>query len=258
MERGGRWVQCGDEVEFAVSNQQIIRDSNIVKVSRLTHQFSDLRHPLQMPNLNPTTLLFTGDPGRPRFYFGRVTHDDIWFGEAQLINDVNLQRAAMTGPIFLSRLHEGLGASVEQVRGAMRLARYTEVPDSRIELLEGEFRFVPEDDMQVEVYLRRNTYGWTMIGLTRGNDKILCLACEGDPATRTGHVLEEAASKLRAAGAHNAFLMDEGADVFQLALLGLSGPKATVAGGGPTLDITVSLKRTRLRAMFLFARRKQQ
>jgi len=29
----------------------------------------------------------------------------------------------------------------------MRLARYTEVPDSRIELLEGEFRFVPEDDM---------------------------------------------------------------------------------------------------------------
>jgi hypothetical protein len=111
--------------------------------------------------------------------------------------------------------------------------------------------------MQVEVYLRRNTYGWTMIGLTRGNDKILGLACEGDPATRTGHILEEAASKLRAVGAHNAFLMDEGADVFQLALLGLSGPKATVAGGGPTLDITVSLKRTRLRATFLFARRQQ-
>jgi hypothetical protein len=125
-------------------------------------------------------------------------------------------------------------------------------------LLEGEFRFVPEDDTQVEVYLRRNTYGWTMVGLTKGNDKILCLACEGNPATRTGHVLEEAASILRAAGAHNALLIDEGADVFQMALLNGSWPKAKVAGGGPDLDITVPLQRTRLRATFIFTRRKQQ
>lgn len=58
------------------------------------------------------------------------------------------------------------------------------------------------------------------------------------------------------AGAHNALLMDEGADVFQEALLGLGGPKAKIAGGGPDLDITVPLKRTRLRATVIFARRK--
>jgi hypothetical protein len=203
VERGGQWVKCGDDIDFAVSNQQITHDGKIIEVSRLTHQFSDLRHLLQMPNLKPNHSLplvddagrqlvnNTSQPrqldgGRPRFYFGCVTQDDIWFGEAQLINDVNLQRAAMTGPIFLSRLYEGLGASVEQVKGAMQLARYTEVTDSRKELDKGEFRFVPEDDTQVEVYLRRNTYGWTMIGLNETNDKTLCLACEGNPATRTG------------------------------------------------------------------------
>ncbi|MBI3800882.1 MAG: hypothetical protein HY268_28395 [Deltaproteobacteria bacterium] len=258
MERGGQWVQCSDEVEFAVSNQQIIRDGRIVDVSRLSQQFSDLRHLLQMPNLNPRTPLpsVAGDPGRPRFYFGRVTQDDIWFGEAQLLNDVNLQRAAMTGPVFFSRLYEGLGASVEQVRGAMQLAEYTEVSDPRLELAQGEFRFVPEDDTQVEMYLRRSTYGWTIIGLNKTNDKILALACEGNPATRTGHILEEAARKLKEAGAPNALLVDEGADVFQTALLGHNLPKVKVAGGGPELDMTVPLKRTRLRATFIFARKK--
>jgi hypothetical protein len=209
-----------------------------------------------VPSVDVPDRIRHGDISSLSFYFGRVTQDDIWFGEAQLLNDVNLQRAAMTGPVFFSRLYEGLGASVEQVRGALRLAQYTEVSDPRSELLEGEFRFVPEDDTRVEVYLRRNTYGWTMIDLNKTNDKILALACEGNPATRTGHVLEDTASKLLQARAHHALLIDEGADVFQSALLGHNLPKAKVAGGGPELDITVPLKRTRLRATFIFARKR--
>jgi hypothetical protein len=200
LKRGGAWAASGDDIEWAVSNQQIIREDTIVNVSRLVHQFSDLRHLLQMPNLNPTNRLFAGDPGLPRFYFGRATHDAVWLGEAQLINDVNLQRAAMTGPIFLSRLYEGLGASKEQLQGAARHAGYTEVTDPRVELAEKQFRFVPEDDTSVEIYLGRNTYGWTMIGLNEDRNKVLALACEGNPAAQIGHVLEAAANKLRYCG----------------------------------------------------------
>ncbi|MGK7875282.1 MAG: hypothetical protein AB4426_18885 [Xenococcaceae cyanobacterium] len=138
VKRNGNWEPCGDEVEFAVSNQQVLRNGNIVKLNHITQEFSDLRHLLYLPNLNPPPPVklpsVSGDPGRPRFYFGGSTKDDIWFGEAQLIKDINLQRAAMEGPIFLSRLHEGLGASVEQVRGAMALAEYQEVLDPREEL----------------------------------------------------------------------------------------------------------------------------
>lgn len=253
---GNHWAPRGDDIEFAVYGKQVIRDGQVVNLSRITHEFSDLRHLVQMPNINPDTPLFNGDPGRPRFYFGRMQHADVWFGEAQLLDDTNLQRAACAGPIFLSRLYRGMGASVEQIRGAMQIAGYREVTNPRQPLGVGEYRFVPEDDTLVEVYLKRNTYGWTMIGLSRENDKILCLACEGVPGV-TGHILENAANKLICAGAYNGLLIDEGADVFQMALLGLSGPKAKVAGGGPDLDITVPLKRTRLRATFIFARRKQ-
>jgi hypothetical protein len=139
-------------------------------------------------------------------------------------------------------------------------ARYSEVTDPRAKLEEGQFRFLPDDDTQVEVYLRRNTYGWTMIGLTEKNDKVLCLACEGDPARHQKYTIEAAAGKLQEVGAHDALLMDEGVDVFQAALLGLTGPKAKVASGPPDLDITVPLDltrpRTRLRATFLFVREK--
>jgi len=71
-------------------------------------------------------------------------------------------------------------------------------------------------------------------------------------------MLEVAAEQLLKDGAHHVLLIDEGQDVFQKALLGLNGPKANVAGGGPPLDITVALKRTRLRATFIFAQRRQQ
>ena len=50
--------------------------------------------------------------------------------------------------------------------------------------------------------------------------------------------------------------IDEGADVFQTALLGQNGPRARMVGGGPDLDMTVPLKRTRLRATFIFARQR--
>ncbi len=255
--QGGEWIHSGDRIEFAVSNQQVIRDGKVADLGRITHQFGDFRHLLKMPNLNPKKSLEVKvqtkdtqttaqqiDTGRPRFYFGRTTHDDIWLGEAQFMDDVNLQRAAMQGPVFLSRLYQGLGASMDQVRGAMYGAGYTPPEDGRRELKRGEYRFASEDDALVEVFLKPNCYGWTMIGLNKACDEILCLASQGNPAADTGYSLAEAAEALRAAGAHNALLMDEGADVFQRVLL-------SEAKG---LEDTVPLLRTRLRATFIFAR----
>ena len=259
VNRNGNWQACGDEVEFALSNEQVLRDGKPVKLNHITEEFSDLRHLLYLPNLNPPDPLpgVSGDLGRPRFYFGNSTEDDIWFGEAQLLKDINLQRAAMEGPIFLSRLYQGLGSSVEQIRGAMALAEYDEVLDSRQELTVGQYRFVPEDNRQVEVYLKRNLYSWTMIGLNAEKDAILSLACQGDPrpGKRKGYVLEEAVEKLREAGAENALLIDEGADVFQIAPPS-NGKQVKVAGGSTDLHAILPLLRTRLRATLIFAKRR--
>jgi len=250
--RDGKWQCCGNRIEFAVSAKQVIRDGKPARISRRTHQYSDLRHLLQMPNLNPDGPL-DGKGKRPRSYFGGETSDDIWIGEAQLIDDINLQRAAMTGPVFVSRLHQGLGASVDQVNGAMRDGGYAEVKESWDDLGPGQYRFVAEDDRLVEVYFRRSCYGWSMVGLDDVG-RVLCLACQGNPREGQGHSLAAAARRLRDAGARNALLIDEGFDAFQAVLLGGAYPKMRVAGGGPELDEIVPLRRTRLRATFLFAR----
>jgi len=245
-ENKGKWEPRGEDIEFAISNQQVIRNGRIVKISHISHEFSDLRHLLQMPNLNPNdNKLFPADPGRPRFYFGQSQMYGIWFGEAQLLEDPNLQRAALSGPVFLSRLYQGLGASMEQIRGAMSRAGYREIEDPRKALEEGEYRFIPEDNNVVEVYFKRNTYAWTMIGLDKERKEILCLACEGKPGVE-GYTLEQAAEELLRRGAYNALLIDEGRDVFQ---------KVQLDGPGAPLRVTIPLKRRRLRATFIFARK---
>jgi hypothetical protein len=257
------WIPHGEDVEFAVSNQQVIRQGEIVNISRIIHEFSDLRHLFQLPNLNPGDnrdprnnrdpkyLLFSGDSGRPRFYFGRSQMYDIWFGEAQLLEDPNLQRAAIAGPIFVSRLYRGLGASREQIEGAMRLANYELIDDPRQPLTQGQYRFLPEDDNVLEIYLKRNTYAWSMIGVDREGKEILALACEGRPGPGgRGYILEDAVKEMLGAGAYNALLIDEGADVFQkIALNGsCTSPMRTV----PEKEFL----RRRLRASFIFAQKK--
>ncbi len=253
------WINeqpCGANIEFVVSNQQVIRNGCVVDVSRLVHQFGDLRHLFRLPNLNPRDnsglpnngRLYPEDSGRPRYYFDEWQTDDVWFGEAQLIADQNLQRAAMCGPVFLQRM----GASLPQISGALEQAKYVQITDPFHELRRGEFRFPAENASLVEVFLQRNTYGWTMVGLNHDATRLLCLACEGNPAAGTGHTLELAAEKLVQAGAHHALLFDEGADVFQAALLQSNYPKILVAGGDE-LDILLPLRRTRLRSTLIIA-----
>jgi hypothetical protein len=265
------WKPSGDDIEFAVYGKQVIREGKIVEINRITGEFSDLRHLFRMPNLNPNDKLYIDDSGYPRYYFGKNQNDNVWFGEAELLEHPNEQRAACCGPIFLSRLYRGMGASVEQIRGAMGKEGYKEINDTREPLKEGEFRFVQDDDSLVEVYFSRNKYGWTMIGLSKYG--ILCLASQGNPKEGIGYKLEDAAKELIDIGANSALLIDEGDDVFQIAKVGHEDkPKIRTYESGE-LDIFIPsskkkvddknryitvLKRNRLRATFIFAKKKDE
>jgi hypothetical protein len=239
--------RADDRIEFAVSGKQVIREGKLVDLRGVVHQFADIRHLLQLPTINPKGELFPGDPGRPRFYYGRFWEDHVWFGEAQLLDDWNLQRAALVGPVVLNRLYKGMGASKEQVEGAMQLAGYSSPRDPK-SLQEGEWRFIPWDDNLVEVYFKRSRYPWGMIGVDRKQERILCLACNGHQG-RTGYTLEEAVNlfidQTRSQGIEiwSALLMDEGNDVFQKAFLDRE------------LKVTVPLRRPQLRASFIVARK---
>jgi hypothetical protein len=244
---GDEWLPRGDLIEFAVSNQQVIREGQIIPITTTCHQFSDLRHLLMLPNLNPKGPLYRGEPSkpdgsyRPRQYFGKEQSEDIWLGEANFLQEVNLLRAALSGPVFLPFPP---GATQLSLRGALAQVGYREMLSDLEPLSPGEWRFVERSPVEwvLEVYFKRNTYGWTMIGLSSDNRRLLCLACTGQ-ASHTGYTLEQAANFMLQAGARNALLVDEGNDVFQ---------RVRWDGGGMTE--MVQSKRRRLRSIFTFAR----
>jgi hypothetical protein len=245
---GNKWLPRGDLIEFAVSNQQVIRDGEIVSVVTTCHQFGDLRHLIQMPNLNPEGPLYPGEPikhnrrYRPRQYFNRDQEGDIWLGEAFLKDESqNLLRAALSGPVYIDFPPD---CNETILRGALNLAGYREVSSALGPLSPGDWRFAHRSlqETVLEIYFKRNTYGWTMIGLSSDNRRILCLACTGKPG-KIGYTLEQAAEVLLRAGAHNALLMDEGKDVFQ-----------KVRWEDGRLISMIPPARHRLRAVFIIAR----
>jgi len=159
--RGGKPHPVGDQIEFAVSGKPVIRHGKLVNLGRRTRQFTDLRHLLAMANLNPKD-------GGPRTFFAREQYDDVWFGEAQLLDDENLQRAAMVCPVVLSRLYAGLSVSMDHLRARLEATGYSHEPDPTKDLTPGQYRFVPDDDNLIEIFFLRNMYAWNIIGVDRG------------------------------------------------------------------------------------------
>lgn len=249
--RNGGVEPIADKIEFAVYGQQVIRNGQVnLKNTILEH--SDIRHLFLLPNLNPPWELPGVDEGLPRFIYGKKRDKAIWFGEAQLIGERNLQKAALYVPLELSRLYEGMGISKGHIRkmmeGVFRGEDYCEETTHLRPLKKGEWRFVPEDDNLVEIYFKPNTFACTMIGLDREGD-ILTFACNGNPGQvgypPYGTSLETAADLLIRNGAVNALLIDEGADVFQ---------KARIPQTGNDLVEQIPIIRGQLRAVFIFAR----
>lgn len=238
-----RCVDVDDEVEFAVSGKPVIRNGETVDFATVVHQFSDMRHLFQLPNLNPPD-------GRPRFFFGRTWEEgDVWLGEKQLLDDRNLQRAAIKEAVILDRLYSGMGASEEQVRDSMESAGYELEQDTRASLTEGKWRFILENRNLIEVCLKPAVYPWGIIGVDEEDKHVLAFACNGHQG-RSGYTLKEACNKFIDVTKKNgkpikhALLMDEGNDVFQ---------KVKING---VLEERIPLRRRRLRASFIFARKK--
>lgn len=219
-----------DQIEFAASGQLLIREGALIESSEIVHQFSDIRHLLSLPNLNPEVPLFELrntnfeplDRGQPRYYFGYEQKDAIWFAEAQLLEDRNLRRAALKGPVELSRLYEGFGASKRQVTAALnwRVPQTKEKPESFYKegpsppkpLNEGQWRFVIDDDSLVEVWLKPNIFPCSILSVTDEGD-IICFTWRGNYNIRPGYTIPEAANTLLAYGGKEAILLDEGGDV---------------------------------------------
>lgn len=238
-----------DKIEFAVDGQLVVRNGAVVKPQEIVHQFSDIRHLLLLPNLNPAGPLYRSttdvlDKDRPRYYFGYQRSDDVWFGESQLLSDRNLRRAALGGAVELGRLHAG--ASEDQVKAALafRTIRaganyqpevlYTAGPNPPNPLNESQWRFVMEDRALLEVYLRPNIYPASILGVTEQGD-VVCFAWRGnysvppgytivqgyemvisDPSGTEKRVSVQSAAKVlldTAPGITDAILLDEGNDV---------------------------------------------
>jgi hypothetical protein len=262
--QGGTPHAVGEQIEFAVSGKPVIRHGKPVNLSRRTRQFRDLRHLLNLTNLNPRGPIpgSPGDTPPPRAFFARPQYNDVWFGEAQLLDDENLQRGAMVGPVVLSRLYAGLSVTIDHLRAALIGAGYVELTSPVKDLDHGEFRFVPGDDTLVEIFLRKATYAWNVIGLDANQAKIHAFACECRWGARgRGYQLEALAElMLKTFGTHDALLFDEGQDVFQKAAVNGAFPKARIFSdpalglNSAPLDTIIPLIRKRLRACFLFAR----
>ncbi|MEK6284191.1 MAG: hypothetical protein AABO57_00455 [Acidobacteriota bacterium] len=224
-----------DQIEFAVFGQQVVRNGAVVDARQIVHQFSDIRHLLAIPNLNPKS-------NSPRYFFGAQRTDDVWLGEAQLLDDRNLRRAALSGSVELHRLYKGLGCSKQELESTLLQygANRSNEPYSILE--PGEWRWIPEDDNLVEIYLRRSIYPCTMFGVTQ-NGNLLSLAWEGKYNSEGGWTIEAAAKALTNHGAKDAILCDEGGDVMQR---GLSLNK----------DFDLVNERAQIRAILIFANEK--
>ena len=270
-----------DQIEFAASGQQVIRDGNVVKAQEIVDQFADVRHLLALPNLNPNGPLYSDltnqldlDSGRPRFYFGRKQEFDLWFGEAPLLQYRNTRRAAVNGVIELNRLESG--ASMEQVRAALSFQLikvdnqnkpdplYREITTPTQPLKRGEWRFVPEDSQWIDIWLKPNIYPSNILGVTKKGD-VICFAWSGSYTNAPGHTLiEDLDSKLyghriesattmlqrvgNAYGLKDAILLDEGSDVRLEAFNDDDNP--------PKWQKLVGKQREQVRAMFLYSKKK--
>jgi len=256
---GNSWIPVGELVEFAVSNQQVIRDGDIVPVVTTCYQFGDLRHLLHMPNLNPPDQLYQGEQPkspnnyRPRQFYNKDQYGDIWLGEENFLRDAsqNLLRTALSGPVFLDFPPD---ANELILRSALKREDYEEAANALQPLSPGNWRFVNRGPQVtvLEIFFKRNNYGWTMVGLSEDKRRIYCLACKGKPGrtggvgkSRQGYTLEDAARKLLDLGAYNALLMDEGNDVLQI----VREPDGFVN--------RVSSDRRRLRAVLIFTCERQ-
>lgn len=216
----GADVDITETAEFAIFGQQLVKNGQLVDSRTVVTQFEDIRHLFKLANINPDIELLTArHKKRPRMLFGDDRNDDVWFGERELTHTgkEDLLRHALTEPILLDREFEVMGAGWDLIRSAFSAS----TGGGYRELVGGEASYPPRNrgewrrytDRLIEIYLQRNVYAYSMVGLdSRGN---VVAAAAGGKAGRVGHTLEAMAQNMVSVGAKDVLLIDEGNDVFQ-------------------------------------------
>jgi hypothetical protein len=232
-----------DEVEFVVFGQKLVDKEKLVNLETITDQFADIRHLYKLPNINPDTefdskkVLYHSK--RPRLLFGKAIYNDVWFGERQMTRKehINLLKLALTEPILLDKDFHGMGAFWDLIEASFEREKYRNVSDDPPRN-RGQWRMY--NDSLVQIFLHRNVYATTMVGLDAESNIIASAA--GGHAGIAGQTLEAMAQNMIGKGAREVLLIDEGNDVFQW----YQG------------RYIVPPRRGRIRAVFIFARKKQE
>ncbi len=235
-----------DDIEFAVYGTQLLREGELVEFSGIVEQIADVRHLFKLPNLNPKSKTKNEPNQRPRRFFGERQYDDVWFGEAELLENLAIRRASLNEPVLLNRQFQHMGADPDYIREIFESQGYREDKqrDRLLRYSNGTWRFREETDELVEVKLFRNVYAYSLVGLNEAGN-ILALAV-GGLAGRRGQTLESAVQNIRSYGAIDALLIDQGDDVFQY----------TLSSGG-SYEERVKLLRPQMRAVFVFGARRE-
>jgi hypothetical protein len=284
---GNHCVPIGNLIEFAVYGKHIHcggEPSDPLLLQRLRaiiHQFSDIRHVYRLPNLNPEKRFEekdTQDKGideyrqKPRFLFNERTVDDMWLFERALIQgDRNLRVAALNQAIQFEKRE--LGAPEQWIEFVLEKepeqpsARRYRKADHTKELDKTEWRWLKEGRHDwLEIYLQFNHFPCSMIGVTADDEEAgpliagevvptsrLFFLAHGHNYERFGCTLLDAAHYFATCGARNILILDEGGDVFQLAMLPANERKdreTIKLRTGSELTQTVPLKREQIRCVF--------
>lgn len=248
------------DIDFAVSGKPLLSLSGApIPLNQVTHFFRDLRHLFSLPKLTP--------PKRadPVVMFGREITGDLWLGEKQLLDDVNLQRAASMGPVLLDRLYGGLSVTEPYLRRVLDGSGYKERQSGDpVEWETGSYR-IDSKGHGFEIFFREARYPWNILAVGSYRDggrakqpAILSFVCGGQSG-RTHFTLREAVEELRfraderSIDLTGAVLMDEGGDVFQKVAYGTDELQATPLDPLP-LNGLLACQRRLVRCCFLFAK----
>ena len=256
----------GHLIEFAVYGKQVVKDGDIVRLQSTVAEYGDIRHVYKLPNLNrdesydpeATSYGIPEYAKRPRNLFDASTHDDVWLGEAALVQgDRNLKVAGIVQPIQLDLRALGAPKDWIELVLAREESKYNTYSKAKAEPAKpGEWRWIAEGRRTwLEIFLLPNQYPCTMIGVKasdegRGTPPIegsvvdcerLFLLAHGHNYSWQGCTVVECAQYLcNKKESWNTLMLDEGNDVFQLVR----------EKPGGELDKGVPLKRNELRCVF--------
>ena len=229
----------GHLIEFAVCGRRVCRSGKVTRLANIVREFTDARHIFKMPNLNPDLDIdearYRGLPAyrsRPRNLYNENTRNDVWLGEAALIQgDRNLRVAALEHTIQINARELGAPRnSIETILKREDQHGFQEVGAADEITSAGQWRWVPEGrETWLEIFFPRSQYPCSMIGTQAEDehgghdqkpgivdtDKLFFFA-HGHTYGQNGCTIRQAARYLQNQGAWDALVFDEGQDVFQL------------------------------------------